>query len=162
MCVRVFGLQTIKMEVKKEEQSTNEYQMDTDASFGQQQPERPYTNCNGLNSKMSGGDCSSEYSSISTAMCADRFVDDLCFMIGSAADNWGYLEGEIIFLISQRLKVFFRTITEWTKKGKQLPVVLSPCPNHICMVFSFVRPMHTHTHRVQLAGSRRTLVGGTR
>lgn len=101
--------QTIKVEVKKED-PTNEYPMDTDPSSDQ------HINCNGLDSKITF-DSSAEYSSISTAMCADRFVDDLCFMIGSAADNWGYLEGEIIFLIAQRLKVFFRTTAEWTEKG---------------------------------------------
>ncbi|XP_037046683.1 uncharacterized protein LOC119081691 [Bradysia coprophila] len=48
-----------------------------------------------------------KYSSLVTRMCDDRFVDDLCSLVGNMAANWGYFEGEIIFILTKRLEIYF-------------------------------------------------------
>lgn len=48
-----------------------------------------------------------KFSSLITCMCADRFVDDLCSLVGNMASNWGYFESEIIFVLTKRMEIYF-------------------------------------------------------
>lgn len=59
--------------------------------------------------KPSPVDVPGKYSSLLTRMCDDRFVDDLCSLVGSMASNWGYFESEIIFILTKRLEVYFNS-----------------------------------------------------
>lgn len=61
---------------------------------------------------------SQRFSALSSPMCDEKYVDDVCTLIGSAACKWGYLESEIIYVLSKRLEVFFRISKEWKKPGK--------------------------------------------
>lgn len=40
-------------------------------------------------------------------MCGDKFIDDLCSLVGNMASNWGYFESEIIFILTKRLEIYF-------------------------------------------------------
>lgn len=57
------------------------------------------------------------YSPFETNMCEDRFVDEVCAVIGHLASQWGYVEHEMIFLLSRRLEIFFYSITSWSMAG---------------------------------------------
>lgn len=48
-----------------------------------------------------------QFSALTTLMCADRLVDDVCQVIGNLSAKWGYLERETICLVSRRLEIFF-------------------------------------------------------
>ncbi len=57
--------------------------------------------------KLSSKESLNKYSSLLTRMCDDRFVDDLCSLVGNMASNWGYFESEIIFILTKRLEIYF-------------------------------------------------------
>lgn len=45
----------------------------------------------------------------------ERFVDEVCAVIGGMSGLWGYLEHEIIYLLSQRMHMFFSVRrSQWT------------------------------------------------
>lgn len=47
------------------------------------------------------------FSSFTTDICDDRFVDDICLIIGYLSGRLGYFEHEITYLLSKRLEMFF-------------------------------------------------------
>ncbi|KAJ6643144.1 hypothetical protein Bhyg_08100 [Pseudolycoriella hygida] len=56
---------------------------------------------------LSKNEAANKYSSLISRICADKFVDDLCSLVGNMASNWGYFESEIIFVLTKRLEVYF-------------------------------------------------------
>lgn len=56
------------------------------------------------------------FSPFVTDACDDRFVDDVCTLVGYLAGKWGYFEHEITYLFSKRLEIFFyEDRTNWSK-----------------------------------------------
>lgn len=58
------------------------------------------------------------FSSFEAEICDDRFVDDICELIGCFASKWGTFEYEMIYLLSKKLEIFFFEIKTWTITGK--------------------------------------------
>lgn len=51
--------------------------------------------------------CDEAFSPFVTAACSDRFVDEVCKIIGYLAGKWGYFEHETTYLLAKRLEIFF-------------------------------------------------------
>lgn len=47
------------------------------------------------------------FSPFVTDACSDRFVDEVCKLIGYLAGKWGYFEHETTYLLAKRLEIFF-------------------------------------------------------
>lgn len=47
------------------------------------------------------------YSPFVTDACDDRFIDELCSLIGCLSGKWGYFEHEMTYLLYKRLEIFF-------------------------------------------------------
>lgn len=68
-------------------------------------------------------------------MCGDKFIDDLCALVGNTASNWGYFESEIIFVLTKRLEVYFNTFEISNNLG-EFKFLIIPVISHyvdICM-----------------------------
>lgn len=64
----------------------------------------------------SSGSSDEIFSPFVTDACDDRFVDDVCTLIGYLAGKWGYFEHEITYLLSKRLEIFFyEERNNWSK-----------------------------------------------
>lgn len=57
------------------------------------------------------------FSSFEATICNDRYVNDVCDLIGLMASKWGHFEHEIIYLLSRRLEIFFHETKTWTFAG---------------------------------------------
>lgn len=51
--------------------------------------------------------CDEVFSPFVTGACNDRFVDEVCKLIGYLAGKWGYFEHEMTYLLAKRLEIFF-------------------------------------------------------
>lgn len=51
--------------------------------------------------------CNEVFSPFVTVACSDRFVDEVCKLIGYLAGKWGYFEHETTYLLAKRLEIFF-------------------------------------------------------
>lgn len=51
--------------------------------------------------------CDEVFSPFVTGACNDRFVEEVCRLIGYLAGKWGYFEHETTFLLAKRLEIFF-------------------------------------------------------
>lgn len=51
--------------------------------------------------------CKEAFSPFVTSACSDRFVDEVCKLIGYLAGKWGYFENETTYLLAKRLEIFF-------------------------------------------------------
>lgn len=58
------------------------------------------------------------FSSFDATMCNDRYVNDVCDLVGLMASKWGYFEHEIIYLLAKRLEIWFHKLTKWTIVGE--------------------------------------------
>lgn len=58
------------------------------------------------------------FSTFETAMCNDRYVNDVCDLVGMMGSKWGHFEHEIIYLLAKRLEIFFHEVTTWTITGE--------------------------------------------
>lgn len=60
------------------------------------------------------------FSPFVTSECSDRFVGDICCLLGYLAGRWGYFEHEITYLLTRRLEIFFfNNQIEWTTQDFQ-------------------------------------------
>lgn len=59
------------------------------------------------------------FSAFEAEVCDDRFVDDICELIGCLGSKWGSFEYEMIYLLSKRLEIFFHEVKTWTITGNQ-------------------------------------------
>lgn len=79
------------------------------------------------------------FSPLTTIMCTDLAIDDVCAAMGSISSKWGYFESEVIFIISKRLDFFFKstlkktTENQWTTKGLYIKFFIY----HILKMLSF-------------------------
>lgn len=51
--------------------------------------------------------CDDVFSPFVTGACSDRYVDEVCKLIGYLAGKWGYFEHECTYLLAKRLEIFF-------------------------------------------------------
>lgn len=58
------------------------------------------------------------FSSFDAAMCNDRYVNEVCDLVGLMGSKWGYFEHEMIYMLSKRLEIYFHENTTWTITGK--------------------------------------------
>lgn len=59
--------------------------------------------------------CDEVFSPFVTGACSDRYVDEVCKLIGYLAGKWGFFEHETTYLLAKRLEIFFfDTRTRWS------------------------------------------------
>lgn len=59
--------------------------------------------------------CDEVFSPFVTGACSERFVEEVCRLLGYLAGKWGYFEHETTYLLSKRLEIFFFDIrNRWT------------------------------------------------